>query len=190
MLFKKLAKKSRSYRRFDGKHKISERTLLGLVELARFAPSMRNQQALKFLTSYEPAQNDLIFPALSWAGALRDWKGPKPEERPTAYIVILGDTRISTDYGPDYGIAAQNIILGATEKGLGGCMIGSISRELLRRNLNVPAHFKILLVVALGKPKEQIVLEDVKVDGNITYYRDKKSYHHVPKRKLKDLIIG
>ena len=190
MLFKKLARKSRSYRRFDGKHKISERTLLGLVELVRFAPSMRNQQALKFLISYKPTQNDLIFPTLSWAGALRDWKGPKPGERPTAYVVILGDTRISSDYGPDYGIAAQNIILGATEEGLGGCMIASISRELLRKNLNVPEHFKILLVVALGKPKEKIVLENVKVDGNIAYYRDKKGYHHVPKRKLKNIIIG
>lgn len=168
---------------------ISRKTLVQLIELARLAPSMRNQQALKFALSYEPYKNNLIFGALKWAAALKDWNGPRDAERPAAYIVILGDTRITRDYGPDHGIAAQNILLGAVEQGLGGCMIGSIDRTLLAKSLGMPSYLEILLVVALGKPAEKIILEDSK-EGDVMYYRDNKGYHHVPKRKIEDLIIN
>lgn len=189
MTISTLIKKSRSYRRFYESHRLSKKILVELVELARFSPCMRNQQALKFILSYEREKNDLIFPALKWAGALKDWNGPTIGERPTAYIVLVSDSGISHDVGPDHGIAAQSILLGAVEKKLGGCMIGSIDRGLLRRNLHIPPYFNILLVVALGKPREKIVLEDVKKRGGTTYYRDKRGVHHVPKRRLEGLIV-
>jgi len=168
---------------------ITKKELLRLVEIARFSPSMRNQQALKFILSYEGKTNSLIFPTLAWAGALKDWCGPKDGERPSAYIAILGDTEISHDISPDQGIAAQSMLLGATEMGFGGCMIGAIKRDLLQKNLQIPERFKILLVVALGKPSESVILEDVKENGSITYYRDKDNNHHVPKRTLKELVL-
>ncbi len=189
-MLKELVKKSRSYRRFDEKFKISKETLVELIELARFSPSMRNQQALKFILSYDPEKNNLIFPALAWAGALKDWKGPAVGERPTAYIVVLGDRQTSLYYGPDHGIAAQSILLGATEIGLGGCMIGSVNRRLLRKNLSIPIRYQALLVIALGKPAEKIILEDLKDKASTKYYRDKNDYHHVPKRKIEELIVG
>ena len=131
----------------------------------------------------------LKFSSLGWAAYLKDWPGPEPGERPAAYIVILGDRNISKEFGVDHGIAAQSILLGARDVGLAGCMLGSINRKELRSVLDLPAHLNILLVLALGKPKEEIVLEEVGPDGNIRYWRDDKAVHHVPKRSLSEIII-
>ena len=131
-----------------------------------------------------------MFPQLSWAGYLKDWGGPAEGERPAAYIVILGDKTVSHSFGCDHGIAAQTILLGATEKGLGGCIIGSVHEEELRKALEIPATCEVLLVIALGKPKEKVVIEPVGPDGDIRYWRDGESTHHVPKRSLEEIIIG
>ena len=187
-MIKNTINKCRSYRRFDEEHKVSMGTLKYLVGLARCAPSARNQQPLKFILSNGSDRNENIFPTLSWAGAIRGWGGPKEGERPGAYIVILGDTKVSKNFYCDHGIAAYGILLGAVDKGLGGCMLAAVDRELLRKNLKIPARYQILLVVAIGKPAEKVVIEDVK-NGETTYYRDKKSVHHVPKRSLDELII-
>ena len=189
-MIRDLIKKSRSYRRFDQEFKIDIETLRELVDLARLSAAAGNLQPLKYMLSNDPEKNDSIFQHLGWAGYLKDWRGPSERERPSAYIIVLGDTRICKSFGCDHGIACQNILLGAVEKGLGGCMIGSINRERLRTDLNIPEHFEILLVVALGKPKETVVLEDVGTDGDIKYWRDSEGVHHVPKRKLDDIIVG
>ena len=180
---------NRSYRRFDQNYEIDTETLRSLVGFARCSPSGANLQPLKYVLSNTPDRNALIFPATAWAGYLRDWPGPAEGERPSAYIVILGDTTISKNFGCDHGIAAQSILLGAVDMGLGGCMIGSIDRDLLRRSLAIPETYEILLVIALGKPVEKVVLEDVGSDGSIKYYRDADDVHHVPKRALDDIVL-
>ena len=149
-----------------------------------------NLQPLKYILSCDPQKNAEIFSCLAWAGYLKDWAGPEEGERPAAYIVVLGDTSISESAGCDHGIAAQTILLGAREKGLAGCMLGSIDRKALRKGLNIPAQLKILLVLAIGKPKEKIVLETVGTEDSIRYWRDNEGVHHVPKRKLEDIIIA
>ena len=189
-MIRDLIKKSRSYRIFDQEFKIDIETLRELVDLARLSAAAGNLQPLKYMLSNDPEKNDSIFQHLGWAGYLKDWRGPSEGERASAYIIVLGDTRICKSFGCDHGIACQNILLGAVEKGLGGCMIGSINRERLRKDLNIPDHFEILLVVALGKPMETVVLEDVGADGDIKYWRDSEGVHHVPKRKLDDIIVG
>jgi len=84
---------------------------------------------------------------------------------------------------------ARPILLGAREMGLAGCMVGSIKRNKLRRILHISMQYKILLVLAIGKPKEQVVIETVGADGNIYYWVDDQSVHHVPKRNLNDIIV-
>ncbi len=181
--------KNRTYRRFYQDTGIERQTLKELVDLARLSASAANLQPLKYVLCCEPEKNALVFPHLGWAGYLKDWLGPAEGERPSAYIIILGDTEISRSFGCDHGIAAQSILLGATEKGLGGCMIGTVQRQELRKALDIPAHYEILLVLALGKPKEKVVIESIAPDGNIKYWRDTEGIHHVPKRSL-DEIIG
>lgn len=188
-VLKDLVAKNRSYRRFDESFPITEQTLRELVDLARLTPSGANFQPLKYLLACTPEKNAEIFPTLAWAGYLKEWPGPDAGERPSAYILILGDTEITKNFGCDHGITAQTILLGAAEKGLGGCMIGNIKRESLREALGISERFEILLVLALGKPVEEVVIEELPEDGSVKYWRDEKAVHHVPKRALKNIII-
>jgi nitroreductase len=185
-----LVLKNRSYRRFYQDVPVSLESLKGLVDLARLSASGANRQPLKYILSGDPQTNALVFPNLAWAGYLKDWPGPEDGEKPAAYIVILGDKRISQTFGCDHGIAAQSILLGATEMGLGGCMIGSIRKAELSQVLNIAPEYEILLVLALGKPRETVVLEAVGPDGDIKYWRDEQAVHHVPKRALDEIVVG
>jgi len=184
-----LIRRNRSFRRFHQDQAISRETLLSLVNLARLSASAANLQPLKYVLSCDPEKNARIFACLSWAGYLKDWPGPAEGERPAAYIVILGDRDITNNFGCDHGIAAQSILLGAREQGLGGCMIGSIQKDRLRRELDLPDRFDILLVIALGRPKEVVALTEVGPDGSIKYWRDEAGVHYVPKRSLEEIII-
>ncbi|MGA1863784.1 MAG: nitroreductase family protein [bacterium] len=188
-MIKDLMLKNRSYRRYDEGFRIGNETLVSLVELARFCPSAANLQPLKFLLCASVEKNRLIFNTLSWAGYLTEWPGPSEGERPSAYIVLLGDTSINRNFYCDAGIACQSILLGAVELGLGGCILGSVDREGLRRSFSIPVEYEILYVIALGKPAERILLEDIAEDGNIKYWRDDKGAHHVPKRLTDELIF-
>lgn len=185
-----LIRRNRSYRRFSQDVPVDLETLRWLAGLARVSPSGANLQALKFILCCDADTNAAVFPHLRWAGYLRDWQGPAEDERPVAYIVILGDTDINSSFGCNHGIAAQSIMLGAVEKGLGGCMIGSIDHAELRKTLDIPNRLEILLVLALGAPGEVVVLEDVGPDGSIRYYRDSQDAHHVPKRPLDELVAA
>ena len=189
-MIRDLVLKNRSYRRFYQDVPVDEKTLRELVDLARNSASASNRQPLKFILSCDPAKNALIFPTLGFAGSLRDWGGPFEGERPTAYIVILLDTEIAKNALCDHGIAAQSILLGATERGLGGCMHGSAKKPELMKALNIPEKYDIQLVISLGKPKEKVVLEGLGPEGKTTYYRDAEQTHHVPKRSLDEIIIG
>ncbi len=181
---------NRTRRRFYQEVPIELETLRELVDLARLSASAANRQPLKYILSGDTEKNALIFQCLGWAGALKDWPGPPEGERPSAYIVILGDTEISQAFGCDHGIAAESILLGATEKGLGGLMHGSVKRDELSKALGIPPRYEILLVLSLGKPKEKVVLETLGSGGDFNYWRDSDNVHHVPKRPLDDIIIG
>ena len=185
-----LVLRNRSYRRFDESHAISRDTLLELVDLARQTPSAANRQPLKYLLSHDPDRNAAIFPHLAWAGYLKDWAGPAPGERPSAYIAILVDQNITKEWWCDDGIATQTMLLEATRRCLGGCLIGAIQKEKLRQALQIPDHLLIRLVLALGKPAERVVLEPVGADGDIRYWRDAEGVHHVPKRSLDEIVLG
>lgn len=185
-----LVRINRSYRRFYQDAAIDLETLRGLVDLARLSASGANRQPLKYYLSCDPETNARIFARLAWAGYLSDWPGPEEGERPAAYILILGDKEISTSFGVDPGIAAQSILLGAVEQGLGGCIIASVQRDELRRDLQLDERYEILLALALGKPKEIVVLDPVGADGSIEYWRDDRGRHHVPKRSLDELIVS
>jgi len=185
-----LVRETRTHRRFKEDRPVSRETLLELVDLARLAASGNNRQPLKYMLSWEPERNGLIFQHLAWARNLPDWPGPAPGERPAAYIIVLGDHEVSGSFGCDHGIASQNIMLGATEKGLRGCMIGSVNRKALQAALAIPERYEILLVLALGVPGETVVIDPLPETGETSYWRDGRSVHHVPKRPLEDVIVG
>ena len=184
-----LVLKTRSYRRFQQDETIGMATLKSLVDLARLGGSARNMQPLKYLLVNDPAVNNRIFPHLGWAGYLKDWPGPEEGQKPAAYILCLLDTRLSSEAECDLGIATQNLLLGAAEKGLGGCRIASFSPQL-KDELHMEDYFKILMVIALGRPVEKVLLHELQPEAGIKYWRDADQTHHVPKRSLQEIIAG
>jgi len=189
-MFKKLIAYNRSYRRFYGDKIITKETLLSLVDYARLSASGANKQPLRYIVSYEKQVNEIIYPTLAWAGYFADWSGPEEEERPSAYIIILQDKDHKMVGGVDHGIAAQSILLGAVEIGLGGCIIGNIKRDALSKSLTIPDQYEILLIVAIGKPKEVVVINEINVGEDVKYWRDENQVHHVPKLKLADVVLN
>ncbi len=183
-----LARKNRSYRRYDERVRITPRQLERWIGLTRFCASGRNMQPLKYAATADAIVNEQIFGQLAWAGYLTDWKGPAAGERPAAYIAILLDRSISGQYYCDDGIAAQTILLGAVEEGYGGCILGSVNRSRVSEILELPGHLEILWVIALGKPAETVVIEEL-AGTDIRYWRDAEGVHHVPKRPTDELIV-
>ncbi len=189
MRFRELVTKCRSYRRFDGKSPVTEEALRELIELACYVPSAKNLQPLRYITVCESAKIAALFPCLSWAGYLAEWPGPKEGERPQACIVMLGDLAISDDFACDSGIAAQTILLGAVASGLGGCILGAVDRTKIRELFRIPETFTILMVIALGKPAETVVIDQMDENDSIRYFRDANGIHHVPKRVVDDVLL-
>ncbi|HON19440.1 MAG TPA: nitroreductase family protein [Salinivirgaceae bacterium] len=187
--FRELVTRTRSYRRFDNSVNIPREKLIEWVDLARLTPSAKNQQSLKYFIANTPNENRKVFECLSWAGYLPDWHGPSPKEQPTAYIVMLNDKTITPICQYDHGIAAQTIMLAANNEGFGGCIIAAVNRPQLVRYFPFAEHLEVLLVIALGKPSEEIIIEPV-VNGQIRYYRDEANRHHVPKRSLEEVLIN
>lgn len=189
-MIKELILKNRCYRRFYQEVSIERQQLMEWIDMARLSASGANLQSLKYILSFDGKKNEIIFPLLKWAGYLKDWDGPIDGEKPSAYLIVLSDKQIRLNFSPcDQGIACQSILLGAVEAGFGGCIINSVDSESLRNALQIPEQFEIVTVVALGKPKETVVIDDLGESGDIKYYRDAKGIHHVPKRSLQDLIV-
>ncbi|HPR17186.1 MAG TPA: nitroreductase family protein [Candidatus Cloacimonadota bacterium] len=186
-MLKDLIERNRSYRRFDQTAIIGMDTLSELINLARMTANGANIQSLRFKLLNTPENNEKVFSCLKWAGYLPEWSGPQEGEKPTAYIIVLNETKLKNNAQYDVGLACQSILLGAVEKGLGGCLFGSVDRNKLSNIFALNEHYEITLVIALGKPVETVVLEDA--DDDIRYWRDENQVHHVPKRKLADLIV-
>lgn len=181
----------RSYRRFDEGHRIDKETLIQLVELTRYCASGRNLQPLKYFVANENDMCDKIFPLLKWAGYLPEWDGPVKGERPTAYLIQCLDTNITKNYLSDDGLQQQAITLGAVAEGLGCCIIKSFNVIKLKEILGLPDNYEPIYVIAIGKPIEKVVIDDMsnQDSSDIKYYRTPDGIHHVPKRSLDDLVI-
>ena len=185
-----LIKKNRSYRGYDHSRKISREELLKMVEAARLCPSSVNRQPLKFHLVYEEDKVAAIQAETGWARGLPEMTLPHPGKEPTAFIIICQDTDIDPNlsrYHRDVGIVAQTMLLQAAEMDLGGCMIGSFRADSAQAAAGLPENIRPMLIVAIGKSDEEIILTDV-VDGNTAYYRDEDDRHYVPKRALEDII--
>jgi len=183
-IYKKI-KSRRTVRKYLQKA-VPEEVLLKCVDAARLSPSGANMQPLSYVIVNDQKLLKQVFNTLSLAGYLPDYR-PKEEEMPKAYIVILVDNKIARTPNHDAGIAAMSISMVAYDEGLGSCILASVDRKKLGEILNVPEGLAIALVVALGYPAENPVVETVK-DGDIKYWLDENGVLHVPKRDIKDIV--
>lgn len=189
-----LVKRTRTVRRFQEERQVSRECLLDLLDLARLGGSARNGQPLRYVILDKSAHREMIFPLLGWAGYLKNWSGPQEGERPSAYILCLVDQERLK--GPveeahfDLGIASQNLLLGAANRGIYGCRIGNFSQKKMQEMLQLEKRYIPLLVLALGYAAEQVKLEELEPDGDIRYWRDAEGVHHVPKRPINDIVLS
>ena len=189
MNYEELLTKTRSYRRFYEDKPVTHEQLAALVRYASLTPSGGNKMPLKYLASTNRDTNDIIFAHVSWAAYLPDWNGPENGERPTGYLVMVRDTSIAQNTATDEGIQAMAIMTGATALGLGGCIMGNVQRAALAMALALDARYEIALVLALGYPKETVIMEPMQADGSVHYWHDADGVHHVPKRSATELLL-
>ncbi len=191
-MIKDLVRQNRSYRGYDESRRVTEEELRELVDCARLTASSVNMQPLKYYLAWEKKEVDRIQALTAWARGLPEMTLPHEGMRPTAFIVICQDKNIQESlarFQKDVGIAAQTMLLAAVEMGLGGCMIGNFRAESVQQELGLAENLAPLLIVAIGKPAEKIVLTEVGEGESVAYYRDENDVHYVPKRRLEDVIL-
>ena len=191
MTISELIYATRSTRSFDESVPVPEDVLYSCAEAARLCASSRNDQVLKFRIVSRRDEVEAVLAQTKWAGYLPELTLPPDGRHPTAFIVICHDRAIAENIAPyrvDVGIAAEAIVLAASEAGFASCMIGSFDAGKVCEALALADGLAPQLVIALGKGDERIVLTDV-VDGDTKYYRDAEGTHYVPKRSADEVII-
>lgn len=181
----RLLKHNRSYRGYDASFRVREDQLRKIIEVATLCPSARNQQVLRFrpVLADEAAK---VLRNIRLGGALPELHLPFAGTEPNAFIVICSTVPESKYVDMDLGIVAQSMLLQAVELGLGGICIGAFDHGALSEELNL--RFEPLLVLAIGRPAERIVLKECRAGDNLTYYREGDT-HYVPKIIVDDLIL-
>jgi nitroreductase len=192
-MLRELIRKNRSYRRFDQKVPVPFPTLLQMADAARLCPSGANRQPLKYLLVDKQEQVAKLFALTKWGAMLPNYSGPAEGERPTAFVVICCDTTITPNPAAcqtDVGIVAQTMALTAVEQGYGCCMIGNFKKEEVASLFALPENLVPQLLVAVGKPAEEILLDEPEEKAeSVVYYRDMDGVHHVPKRPLREIVL-
>lgn len=193
-MLKDLVMKNRTCRGYDENYEVSRDELVDMIEHARFCGTGANKQPLRFHLVYDKETAKEVVKATTWAAALKELELPKPNMYPTSFIIICQDLEIYPNKnacGIDVGIAAQTILLSATEKELAGCMIALFNPDEIAKLLQIDTEkYLVKLVIAIGKSNEKIVLTDIGIDEPTDYYRNIENTHFVPKRLTKDIVIN
>lgn len=189
MLFRDLVTKCRNYLVFDGAAAVPEELLHDLVELACYAPSRDILQPFGYIAVSDPSGAGALVSMLLPDGSFPGWTLVPENSRPVAFIIMLGDLRRGTDFGPDSGVAAQTILLGATDAGYGGCIVASFEATELSRHFRIPHCYVPLLVIALGKPSETVVIDRISSEDPAGILIDANGIRHVPGRMPEDVLL-
>lgn len=181
-----LLRKNRSYRGYDPAYIVTEAQLRRIVEVCAKIPSGRNQQVLRFKLLTQTTGSDRMQGLYKLGGALPELHLPFPGTEPNAFIFICSTVEPDKWVHMDVGIAAQSMLLKATEMGLGGICIGAFNRNAIVETFALPC--EPVLVLAIGKPAETIELVPVRSGASLKYYRE-NGIHYVPKIVPDDLIL-
>lgn len=155
-------KERRSVRKFQDK-KISREVIEEIVETARFAPSWKNTQIVRYIVVDDKEKIAEIASDKCTYGFTYNIKTLAG----AAAIVILTyvegvsgyekDGSFSTQKGDgwqmfDAGIAAQTFCLAAYEKGIGTVIQGYFDEAEIKKVLEIPENQKIGAVIPMGYP--------------------------------------
>lgn len=185
--YKNLVTRTRSTRRFMPNITIKIEELEEVVDLVRITSSAKNMQVLKYVCVTNKKLVKKLSTTATWAAHLTQWNQSENEE-PSAFIIIINDTKIDGFAMLDCGIALQTIILALKTKDYASCPMASLDKDLCTEIFNLSDTLKPMLAIAIGKENEVINIVNLKEDTN--YYRNEKDEHCVPKRKLDEVLLG
>lgn len=180
-----LLRKNRSCRGYDSSFKVRADQLKQIIAVNSLIPSARNQQVLRF----RPVLFDeacKVLPHIRMGSALPELNLPFKGTEPNAFIVICSTVPETRTVSIDLGISVQSMLLQAVEIGLNGLCIGAFDKEALTSELGLS--YEPLLLLAIGRSIENVVLKEINEGDNHSYYRV-DGIHYVPKLSLDDLLI-
>jgi nitroreductase len=187
-----LLARNRSCRGYDKSYKVHRLQLERIAGVCSRVASAMNRQPLRFrlVTAADEDDgrrpSDIVLGHIHLGGALPELHLPLGGTEPEAFIIICSAVPEDRYVDMDLGIAAQSLLLKATEMGLGGIIVCAFDREALKRDLALP--LDPLAVLAIGKPAEKYELRTVSAGDSLKYYRE-DGIHVVPKLALQDLLI-
>lgn len=167
--------KRHSVRDFLSK-KVENEKLIAILDAAIRAPSGMNRQPWHFLVLTEEESRKK---ALSANSTYNRWMNNAP-----AIIVVLADS--SAFYGReeqkmyllDLGLAIENLLIAATELGLGACITIGFSAEKLQNSLEIPKRYIPVAVVPVGYESEE-KFADTLIKGVTHSINKKKNFEEV-----------
>lgn len=181
----KLLQRNRSHRAYDVSFQVREDQLRRIIGVNRYTPSARNQQVLRFRMVLSD-EAEKVLPHIRLGAALPELNLPQKGSEPRAFIIICSIAEESRFVDIDLGIAAQSMLLQATEIGLNGICIAAFDKQRIKEQFNLP--YEPLMILAIGRGKDNIVLTEIKANESHNYYR-KDGIHYVPKLSFEELII-
>ena len=182
-----IMEKNRSYRGYDQSFVVKRDMLERIVAVNAKIASAKNQQVLRFKLVTKETGADIIVQNMKLGGLLPELHLPYPGTEPEAFIIICSTIPENKFVDIDLGIAAQSMLLKATEMGLSGIMIGAFNKAKVTEAFNLP--YEPLLILAIGKGKETIKLQPVDASDKLAYYRDENDVQFVPKIRWEQLIL-
>ena len=175
----KAIKWRRSVRKFSPK-KIEQDKILQILEAARIAPSSSNTHPWHFVViDDESIITEIPKQVLVGTRNIISWIKDAP------LVIVACCTKKIThvvaelfgheNHIIDISIAMDHIVLTATELGIGTCYVGWFNESKLKKILNIPRQFKIVLLLALGYPADPSTEESI---GGIEP-RPRKSFEEI-----------
>ncbi len=163
-----IIKKRRSVRSYLDKPVENEK-IEKVIEAARLAPSACNSQCWRFIVVRDKeVLRQLVEKGLEKIPVKNKWARTAP-----VIIVACAELNFLTHrlgakisaidyYLLDMGCAIEHLILMATELGLGTCWIGWFKEKSIRKLLKIPKKTKIVALITLGYPEEELKEKDKK----------------------------
>jgi nitroreductase len=147
---------------------IPKEKILKILEAARLAPSAGNIQPWHFIVVKDSEKKLKISKGRRFARFLAE-----------APVVIVGCGNAEASpkwYMVDVAIAMQNMVLTATNEGLGTCWVGDFNEKQMKELLKIPENYRVVALLAIGYQREKFDVQG-------------KVLHMIRKRKkLKEII--
>ncbi|MGA2385212.1 MAG: nitroreductase family protein [Candidatus Bathyarchaeia archaeon] len=146
MEFMNVITSRKSVRDFLGKA-VEEEKLMKILEAARLAPSWANKQGCKYVVVKNKSTiNELATGFTSWLS-----------EAPVILAACIDPKDSGSHNGMDYylvdvGISMQQLVLAATDLGLGTCWIGGFDEDKVKKVLEIPSNIRVVALTPIGYP--------------------------------------